>query len=1318
MNTDAGASHADRAFELTDIPDLERSVHAELVDLCGACRAAEQELLERYHRVRDDAEQKRDNAVGAIESEFEQVTSEARAVHENAMRRRRERFDQEFKTAASRYEEAQENVRNKAAENLETAQKRMQEQVWVAETVYEATEDQPREQFDEANKILDAKQEEIDALEREMASLAREFRAPTPPTAAPASLSDTTRKTVTKALANALRSGHDRVEAATNRRARKLFRLPILLSLLVVAAALGAAAAGGVEGFTPGPHLGIGAGVGFGVGVIIFAIVYITVRNALARDAEALADEVAIARACAEAERGHLVRRREEDEARARAAKDADVRKAKTTYEPILREIDERRTSKLAALAEKYEAILDDIKSTYEKERRATIEAYESTLAERTRTRNEARAAVEAECNETLEANEKQHREAWTTLEERWHAGMERAVRLSSQMDARTSALFRPWSSDRWADWRPPRGFTPIIRIGAFDVKLADLADGPPEHEKLRRDWPDTLEMPAVLRFPDQWSVLLQSEQQGRDEALAALQMMMLRILTTLPPGKARFTLFDPVGLGQNFAGFMHLADYEEAFVADKIWTESRHLEQRLLDLTEHMENVIQKYLRNDFETIAEYNEQAGEIAEPYRFLVIADFPQNFTETAARRLASVVNSGAKCGVYTLIHHDLRQKAPPGVEIEDVEQRSVRLLFRDDRFTWMEDGFESMPLTLDAAPEESFLTSTLKRIGEAAIDLNRVEVPFHFVAPQHESELWSRHSTRELRVPLGRAGATKLQNLVLGPGTSQHALIAGKTGSGKSTLLHVLITNLSLWYSPEEVEFYLVDFKKGVEFKTYAVNDLPHARAVAIESDREFGLSVLQRLDEELKIRGERFRALGVQGIAGYREIPDQPPMPRTLLIVDEFQELFVEDDKLSQDASLLLDRLVRQGRAFGMHVLLGSQTLGGAYSLARTTMGQMTVRIALQCSEADSYLILNEDNAAARLLARPGEAIYNDQSGMVEGNSPFQIVWLDDREREQALKRAHDYADEQGFRRSEPLIAFEGSAPALVSQNLRLQEALSSPSWSQRPPLTTLWIGDAVSIKDPTAMQFRRQSGSNGLIVGQNEDAALSMITAALLSAAAQHAPGPAADPMSGARFYLFNGAPAESIYVDYLDQFEDRLPQFVQPVGWRDIPNAMTELAAELERRRAGDLTDEPAIYVFVYGLQRFRDLRRDEDDFGFSMSDDDAPPKPAKQFAELFRDGPTFGMHVVCWCDTAGNLMRTIDRPALREFEHRVLFQMSSTDSTNLIDNAMASRLGMHRAIYFNEERGSIEKFRPYATPTREGLGELLSGALVSGG
>ena len=162
------------------------------------------------------------------------------------------------------------------------------------------------------------------------------------------------------------------------------------------------------------------------------------------------------------------------------------------------------------------------------------------------------------------------------------------------------------------------------------------------------------------------------------------------------------------------------------------------------------------------------------------------------------------------------------------------------------------------------------------------------------------------------IRLGDQGRRTCKNSRLGRGTNQHALIAGRTGSGKSTLPHVLVTNAALWYPPEELSLYLVDFKKGVEFKTYASRDLPHAKAVAVESDREFGLSVLERIDEELVERGEIFRRLGVQNLPGYRSLPDQPAMLCILLVIDEFQELFVEDDKLAQDASLLLDRIVRQ----------------------------------------------------------------------------------------------------------------------------------------------------------------------------------------------------------------------------------------------------------------------------------------------------------------------------------------------------------------------------------------------------------------------
>jgi hypothetical protein len=479
--------------------------------------------------------------------------------------------------------------------------------------------------------------------------------------------------------------------------------------------------------------------------------------------------------------------------------------------------------------------------------------------------------------------------------------------------------------------------------------------------------------------------------------------------------------------------------------------------------------------------------------------------------------------------------------------------------------------------------------------------------------------------------------------------------------------------------------------------------------VAIESDREFGLSVLQRLDAELKHRGNLFRDLGVQDLAGFRRARPNEHLPRVLLIVDEFQELFTEDDKLAQDSALLMDRLVRQGRAFGMHVLLGSQTLGGAYSLARSTIGQMAVRIALQCNEADSYLILSDDNAAARLLSRPGEAIYNDAGGMVEGNNPFQICWLPESKRETLLERVHEMAVERHYRRPEPQIVFEGNVPADIARNHLLEDLLNREEQPRQRTQGSAWLGEAIAIKDPTAAIFRRQSGSNLIITGQRDDAALAMMATSLVSLAAQHVP---AQGVSGsASFYIFDGTPVDAPGAGYLGQVASMLPHHVNVVQWRDVGAAITEIATELQRRQEANIHDAPAIYLFIHALQRYRMLRQEED-FGFSsMSDNgEAPPRPEKQFATILREGPTHGVHTLAWVDTVNNLQRSLDRQGLREFEIRVLFQMGASDSSHLVDSPLAAKLGLHRALFFSEELGTLEKFRPYATPDERWLKDAV--------
>ena len=241
---------------------------------------------------------------------------------------------------------------------------------------------------------------------------------------------------------------------------------------------------------------------------------------------------------------------------------------------------------------------------------------------------------------------------------------------------------------------------------------------------------------------------------------------------------------------------------------------------------------------------------------------------------------------------------------------------------------------------------------------------------------------------------------------------------------------------------------------------------------------------------------------------------------------------------------MLLDRLVRQGRAFGIHVLLGSQTLGGAYSLARSTIGQMAVRIALQCSEADAHLILSEENTAARLLTRPGEAIYNDANGVYEGNHPFQVVWLPDDQRDRCLQQIAEYATRRGYAAAK-MIVFEGNVLSDPSENQPLHDLLAGENWPAAGP-GRAWLGSAVAISEPTSAVFQRQAGNNLLLAGHREEAALGVMAASLLSLAAQHPPANSTDGSKAggaARFYVLDGTRPDAPEVGFWNRLVPPCP-------------------------------------------------------------------------------------------------------------------------------------------------------------------------------
>ena len=196
--------------------------------------------------------------------------------------------------------------------------------------------------------------------------------------------------------------------------------------------------------------------------------------------------------------------------------------------------------------------------------------------------------------------------------------------------------------------WQRHRSTSP--RCPAESSRHADLMEGVPR----------SFAFPALRPFPTHANLLIEAPAEARTAALEVLQASMFRLLTSLPPGQVRFTIIDPIGIGRNFGAFMHLADYDAALVTNQVWTDPRQIEERLADLAVHMETVTQKYLRNEYATIEEYNAVAEEVAEPYRVLVVADFPSKFDEKSAARLAAIASGGIPCGVLTLVAADTIQ----------------------------------------------------------------------------------------------------------------------------------------------------------------------------------------------------------------------------------------------------------------------------------------------------------------------------------------------------------------------------------------------------------------------------------------------------------------------------------------------------------------------------------------------------------------------------------------------------------------------------------------------------------------------------------
>jgi S-DNA-T family DNA segregation ATPase FtsK/SpoIIIE len=800
--------------------------------------------------------------------------------------------------------------------------------------------------------------------------------------------------------------------------------------------------------------------------------------------------------------------------------------------------------------------------------------------------------------------------------------------------------------------------------------------------------------MPAVARFVGHGHLMI-----GEDKSPAVARSLMaalaLRLVAATRPRTVRLALADPVGQGQHLSAFLRLPG-PLLRVGSGVATSGAELEALLKALTEHVVEVTQHRLTNVYGSVEEYNAATTGVAVPYHVLVLTGFPAGFTDRSAELLAKLAQNGPRAGIYIIATVDHTREMPRDFDLAVLTRLATNL--RPDgsgAMTWDDPEFPDIVIASDQMPAGSRANPLLDAIAAAAMSVSE-DLSFSRIAVP-AGQRWRGDTSDGLDVQIGVDSKGEPQRFIMGTNGVHNGLVGGDVRMGKTNLLHVLISQLALRYPPEELELYLLDFKE-VEFDAYLTERLPHARAITSRTDREFGLSMLRRFHDEIDRRARLCREAKVTNLPDYRR-ETGTVMPRALVIMDEFQVLFGEEDRLSREAGRLLADIAKRGAAFGLHLLLTTQSPGGSLAVhLRPVYEQMALRIALGCTlPSVSQAILGEGNDAATKLTRAGEAIYNDRRG--EGANPLmRIAFLPNNDRREWITTIRSLGAGRAY---PPPASFDPDAPADFRAHPACAAFAANPGrWTEPGPTVEAWLGEAIEIKPATAAVFERYPRSNLLIVG-GEEHGYGLLLATLLSVAVQRRP-------SEASFTVAEFARPSSPFHGFFTPVRD-LPHRVRIAGPREASAALQELAAELDTRLADSSVARPPDWFFlIAGMRSWQDLLT-EDRYG-------KPSETAEQLIRLADKGPDVGIHLAAWADSYGTAERALRRNGIGHFGLRAVLRVgSAAESDSLLGIPGAVNLDDDRAFYRDADwpGEQTEKFKPYSNASMREFAQTAFGS-----
>lgn len=531
---------------------------------------------------------------------------------------------------------------------------------------------------------------------------------------------------------------------------------------------------------------------------------------------------------------------------------------------------------------------------------------------------------------------------------------------------------------------------------------LTELAESEPNASHVFPEWVSVaetqwthsgpsveLDVPELAEFPGGHPWLVPDT-----EWIAPL---LLRLAWSMPLGQLEIVALDQARSGQSVQPANDLSDVPGLLT---VVTGAAGLQDALGSLDAYMGDLATRHFKHGIENWRAYNERHPRHPLPCKVLAVCSLSGFDTwMSLSGQLRKILDNGGRHGIVPVLCRSALEEA-------------------DDRTRKALEGVTYLPLGTGrsgAAGEfkrlhgETVVPEMPEDAGERMAELaaaakKRAERPAKSFGSLFEGvPMWAGKSAEGLSAVVGWDAMDRPVRFKLDTGgeggTGVHALVGGQTGSGKSVLLHALIQSLAHVYGPDELHFYLFDFKNGVEFRKYADSEgrvwLPHVQVVSIQNDPRYALELFRHLvDVEFKERNERFKKMGVTKIGDY--VKKGGKMARLVVVIDEFQELFAEHDgeNVGEEVTQGLKAILKQGRNVGVHLVLATQTMASAHGAmkgaANDIMQQIGLRLALWGTGEEGILADNNRTAVTEITPRK-QCILNAKTGLKGANTVFDF---------------------------------------------------------------------------------------------------------------------------------------------------------------------------------------------------------------------------------------------------------------------------------------------------------------------------------------